>query len=391
MGKFTFPTRLLLLAILAAGLSGCELNRPEGQPADIDQFSAPTAIAPTAAVAQTDVTIRLDPATRQLNVGETATIQIRLENVTNMSEVDLQLEFAPDLLQVQDFDPGAEGVQIQPGDFFSRDFVEENQADNDQGTINYYAVPQPISGNGLLATINFRAVASGVSDLNFTRADIYTSEGEIISLLPQPGQVIVNEGAGLPTSTLAPDQPTPTLTLIPGLVTATFTPVPITVVPTSTPTPTNTPLPTPTNTPAPPAVQIPPGATVGVCYRVQPGETLYSLGQKFGIDPGFINLANDLYPPGHIYPQKILFVPTQYGSGPNVYMVQPNDTLALIAEQCQLDIDVLAYVNNLDPTANLEDITTLIIPRPPFAPPSRYPYPQVGPPSVWPPPCSGPC
>ncbi|HXV98176.1 MAG TPA: LysM domain-containing protein, partial [Anaerolineae bacterium] len=75
----------------------------------------------------------------------------------------------------------------------------------------------------------------------------------------------------------------------------------------------------------------------------------------------------------------------------NVYIVQPNDTLALIAEQCQLDIDVLAYVNNLDPTTNLADIPTLIIPRPPFAPPSRYSYPQVGPPSVWPPPCSGPC
>jgi hypothetical protein len=108
-------------------------------------------------------------------------------------------------------------------------------------------------------------------------------------------------------------------------------------------------------------------------------------------DPGFISLVNDLNPPGYIYPQQVLFIPRGYGSGPNVYVVQSGDTLAGIAEQCALKVDLLAYVNGLAENANLEGITTLIVPRPLFAPPSRYPYPQVGPPSVWPPPCSGSC
>jgi LysM repeat protein len=117
---------------------------------------------------------------------------------------------------------------------------------------------------------------------------------------------------------------------------------------------------------------------VGFCYRVQPNETVYSLGQKFGIGPHFINLANDLYPPGHIYPQQILFIPTQYGSGPNIYQVKPGDTLTAIADSCQLDPAFVAQVNNLPVNANLADIQFLIIPRPPFPPPSRY---------IWPPCC----
>ena len=55
-------------------------------------------------------------------------------------------------------------------------------------------------------------------------------------------------------------------------------------------------------TPIAAQVEIPPGATMGQCYRVQPGDTLYSLAQHFGTDPQFISLANDLYPPGNIYP-----------------------------------------------------------------------------------------
>jgi murein DD-endopeptidase MepM/ murein hydrolase activator NlpD len=138
-----------------------------------------------------------------------------------------------------------------------------------------------------------------------------------------------------------------------------------------------------------PQVYIPPGATEGFCYRVQPGDTLASLAYTYGTDPGFISLANDLYPPGHIYPQQVIFMPTAYGNGPNIYRVREGNTLAYVAEQCQMKVEVLAYVNGLPVNANLAGIEWLIIPRPPFAPPSRYPYPQVGPPSVWPPPCNG--
>jgi LysM repeat protein len=392
MAKLTFPTWFFLLAVLAVGLTGCELTRSENQVNDIDRF-----VAPTVAIAQTNAVARLEPATSQLNMGGSITVQIRLDNVANLSGVDLELRFNPTVLQVQDLDPAEEGFQIQPGDFLNRDFVADNSADNAAGII-YYSITlpdsvAPVNGSGLLASVTFRANNAGISDLFFEPIELFDNNRQPIQVTRQSGQVIVNPVAGQPTPTftLVPGQPTPTPTFIPGQPTPTITPPPVVAAPTLTPTATLTPTPTPTNTPAPPAVQIPPGATVGFCYRVQWGETLYSLGQKFGLDPQFIALANDLYPPGHVYAQKVLFMPTQYGTGPNVYMVQPNDTLALVAEQCQLDVDVLAFVNNLTPATNLENIPTLIIPRPPFAPPARYPYPQVGPPSVWPPPCAAPC
>jgi LysM repeat protein len=344
--------------------------------------------------------IRFEPAAVQLAAGSPQVIELRIENVINLAGADVQVQFNPAVLQVQDADTGREGIQIEPGSFPAPDFVAANVVSNTVGLLQYAVVQipptQPVSGSGLLARITFQTIAEGTSDLIFTRADLASGQAQPIAVTRQSGQIVVS-GPGpivTPTSTNTPvpgqPTPTPTNTPIPGQPTATFTPIP--PPPTATPL-IPTPIPTfmPTPTPVTPQVFIPPGATQGFCYRVQPGDTLESLAYTYGTDPGFISLANDLYPPGHIYPQQVLFMPTAYGNGPNVYVVKPGDTLAGIAQQCQLKVDLLAYVNGLAEDANLEGTEFLIIPRPPFAPPSRYPYPQVGPPSVWPPPCSGSC
>jgi LysM repeat protein len=160
-------------------------------------------------------------------------------------------------------------------------------------------------------------------------------------------------------------------------------------------------LPPPTATPVPlaivPDLNIPPGATEGFCYRVQEGDTLHSLGRQFGVDPAYLNLVNDLNPPGYTYLHQALFIPEKPGSGPNVYRVKVGDTLAHLSDVCYLPADFIAQVNKIEEdtplflrqgdTAVREDgrlftapedmviIERLIIPRPPFAPPSRYPYP----------------
>jgi LysM repeat protein len=380
--------------MLGLSFISCALFGADQMAGDIEEFSPP---------AQAGAIVRLEPATRQLNLGDIQTAEIRIDNVTNLIGVEVQLQFNSAILQAQDADLVMNEIQIQPGNFLPSGFVAINKVNNQTGVVDYVFTQlrpfQPVSGGGLLATVTFQAIAQGNSDLTFSKVILVGNNGQAIPATSQPGQIVVGQG---PTST-------PTHTPLPGQATATFTPIPLPLTPTPTPSPLFTPIPTltftpvpptatptwtplpPTNTPLPPQVVIPPGATVGFCYRVQLGESVYSLGQKFGIEPSFINLVNDLHPPGHIYPQKILFMPTQYGTGPNIYMVQSGDTLASIAEQCQLDVDVLAFVNKLTPDANLAQIPALIIPRPPFAPPSRYPYPQVGPPSVWPPPCDAPC
>jgi hypothetical protein len=152
-------------------------------------------------------------------------------------------------------------------------------------------------------------------------------------------------------------------------------------------------------------ILIPPGATIGFCYRVQPGETIETVCMNdarcqalpYRPSPHDINRANDLNPPYYLKPQQTIFVPTIPGNGPNFYEVQLGDTLDIIAERCKLPVTMLAKTNCLAPdsplyepagstvtladgtTTTLDEATVVVdfleIPIPPFPPPSRYKYP----------------
>lgn len=126
----------------------------------------------------------------------------------------------------------------------------------------------------------------------------------------------------------------------------------------------------------------PPGATIGFCHQVQPTDTLYSLGRKYGVDPYLISRLNQLYSPNLIYDDQSLFIPAknEAGTGPNVYLVKPGDTLASVAEQCRLPVSTVAQANELDPAAPLSECQALIIPV------RRYPPPFVGYPGPFCPP-----
>ena len=434
MNGWIFSYGLLILSMVASLVTGCTLNRPADEASG--DIGASAFQPPTAAMAQTETVIRVEPGVMSLNVGQSAVIEIWIDNVTDLYAVDIQLAFDPNVLQVIDADPSQDGIQVEPGDFLSADFVVDNEADNVTGDI-FYAVTQigstpPANGSGLLARATLQAVAQGTSQLNFVLAQLVTiTDGspEEISVTPLPGQITVNPPTGQPTSTftptLIPGQPTPTFTPSPSpsptFPPGTPTPSPTIIAITPTPpipsaTPTLAPSPTPTNTPVPladvPVIFIPPGATYGFCYRVQPDETLTSIAYKFGIDPHFLNLANDLNPPGYVFQNQALFIPQTYGHGPNVYQVQFGDTMAKIAGDCHIKVEYLAQVNgvsvnerltlNKGETVRLENgstmvltedkirIETLLIPVPPFAPPSRYPYPGSVSPPVSPPPCAEP-
>ncbi len=404
MNRLSVPCWFWLIGMLAVLLTGCTLDRPAGTVDDIDAFVPPVAVAQA-----NGAVIRLQPATQQLNLGDITAIEIRLDNVVGLVAADIQLQFNPGVLQAQDTDPNQDGIQVQPGDFLAADFVVANEVNNETG-LAHYALTQvgstpPVDGSGLLATITFRAIAEGNSQLAFTLNQLANGDGQDIPVNPQTGQVTVGQPTGepptvtfTPTSTPTPgtDTPTPTPTFTPSpgedTPTPTFTPVQPTLTPTVSPTPTPAPLP-PTSTPIPLKTEIPPGATLGHCYRVKEGDTLYSLGQQFGVNPHHINLANDLHPPGYIFVHQALFIPTEMGRGPNFYVVQADgETLTSIAEQCHLPVSFLASVNGgLPENAILQAGHVLCIPIPPFPPPSRLPYPPPGPPRVMPPPCYGPC
>ena len=83
-------------------------------------------------------------------------------------------------------------------------------------------------------------------------------------------------------------------------------------------------------TPAHAVATSPPLATVaagsaGLTYVVQPGDTLISLSERFGLDPEAVAAANGMAQPGPLLTGQELRVPGV------VYSVQPGDTLADIA------------------------------------------------------------
>ena len=402
MAKSSFLYWLLTMGAVALIVAACTLDRVDEANGNIAEF-VPLPIAQN----QAPAVLRLEPEAQQFNVNDNASVQIWVDDVTNLFGFDITLEFNPTILQVQDTDPGQDGVQIQPGDLLSADIVVRNLADNGTGNISYVVsqqAPSPaITGTGVLATINFTAIAGGNSDLIFTLAELSDTNGQAIPVDVQSGQIIVSQPGGSPTETGTPtltltptetpmgDTPTPTMTMT-ATATITGSPPPTdTPVATQTPTATQTPVPPPAPTgPPPPLVKIPPGATLGFCYFVTPGDSMYDVVRKIGetrgidVNPVNIAIANALPTASgkFLVQQRVLYIPTQMGRGPNVYQIQAGDTLQSIADDCHLPRAFLAKANRIDADTLVQAGQRLIIPIPPFPPPSRFPYP----PQVFPPP-----
>ena len=421
MSRFSL-FRWFAIALTFLALTGCELQRPGGTGEDIKPL-VPEAIA------QTNAVVSIYPTTQQLDIGDTTTIEIWIRDVTNLAAVNFEIQFDPARLLVNDADSNPDnGTQIQPGDFMDATFVLTNQVDNAAGIIRYsidlVSPTPPVSGQGILALVEFTGIVEGRSELSFINVQLAGSNAESIAASTTPAEIIINL-AGVETQ---PQQPAPEATQPPP------TSAPVDTPPETAP---DQPLPPPSDQPAPPAaenipledipqaavpptaapaqmviaatpppptpaaipqpVPIPPNATTGFCYRTIPGETIDVLSAKYGTSPQDITRANDLYPPGHVVGNQTLFIPTSPAiSGPNVYPVQYGDDLATIAERCKLPVTMVAKYNNMLPDTPLylpagnswksphgdtiyvnQDtilIKYLIIPIPPFPPPSQFPY-----------------
>ena len=47
------------------------------------------------------------------------------------------------------------------------------------------------------------------------------------------------------------------------------------------------------------------------CHMVRPGETLFSIGRRYGVNPWYIASANHLYNPNRIYAGQCLYIPAR--------------------------------------------------------------------------------
>ena len=112
-----------------------------------------------------------DPSPALVGVNGLVNVSLVISNVEDLYGAQVSLTFDPAVVKVIDADPSLPGVQISPGEFPYPDWVVRRMADNEAGTIEY-AVTQlsprePVSGEGVLATITFAGLKPGETDLVF--------------------------------------------------------------------------------------------------------------------------------------------------------------------------------------------------------------------------------
>ena len=252
-----------------------------------------------------DTLVTIDPSDGEVAVGATTTVDIHINNVSDLYGAEVHLTFDAALLEVKDADQSTEGIQIQAGTFPNPYFTAQNTVDQAAGKIDF-AISQgpsddPVNGSGILATITFQGKASGSSVINFNEVLLANQNGESIDAGAQNGSIVIIDEASptnTPTATTAPDDtPTPTLTPTTG--------------PTLTPSPTPTTGPTSTPTPTPLT-----GDILGY-HVVQPGETLFCIGRAYGVDPYAIASQNGILNPSIIHTGNSLAIPNAPRELPN--------------------------------------------------------------------------
>lgn len=167
--------------------------------------------------------------------GETVQVPISIRNVKDLYGVDITLKFDPALVQVEDADPSASGIQAALGEFLDPGLLLFNTADNDAGTYHFvmaqYNPSEPKSGEGILLVITFKGINEGVTDLTVSALTLASSEGVEIPSSGMNSSLTVRAGAPVQAATIPVVQSTALVVL------KTFTPVPTdTPVPTVAPT-----------------------------------------------------------------------------------------------------------------------------------------------------------
>jgi LysM repeat protein len=102
----------------------------------------------------------------------------------------------------------------------------------------------------------------------------------------------------------------------------------------------------------------------GINYIVKPGDTLFKIGQRFGISWTEIAEANGLVNPDQIYAGQTLKIPVDAPAPPSVvhHVVQPGETLFRISLQYGVPWLAIARANHISPPFYIFAGQTLVIP-----------------------------
>jgi hypothetical protein len=109
----------------------------------------------------TEPSLVLQADSASLQTGESFTVTVQANNISNLTAFEVHLAFDPSLLEV---------VLVESGEFLRPDFLVQNTFDNAAGTLDYAAaqLESPAAqGSGGLLIVTFRARGQGNALIDF--------------------------------------------------------------------------------------------------------------------------------------------------------------------------------------------------------------------------------
>ncbi len=122
------------------------------------------------------------------------TTVIKVEDVSNLTGVELEVTYDPDVIQVIDAEPGQRGVQVRRDSIFDTASISQNAVDTRNGRIFFGADllgSQTIAGDQNLIAIDWRPQQVGASPVVLARVVLRDAAGKPLEFDSQDGSVEV--------------------------------------------------------------------------------------------------------------------------------------------------------------------------------------------------------
>jgi general secretion pathway protein D len=149
---------------------------------------APAVPAATGTSAAQNASLRFDPGTAALKVGETTTIGVAVQNVQDLYSIPMLLQFNPAMISVED---------VRQGGFLSggtQEIAIVERVDKERGQAIISATRMPntpgVSGSGTIVGVVIKALAPGNSQLSIVQVNAKDSQQRPIQVVT--GEATVN-------------------------------------------------------------------------------------------------------------------------------------------------------------------------------------------------------